>query len=41
MARLQQDPEKSRLRPSPETKYEHGASEKPPGHAMFEDDDDS
>jgi len=40
MARLQQDPENSSLRPSLETKYEHSASEKPPGHAMFEDDDE-
>ena len=40
MARLQQDPESGRPRKSLETKYEHGVDEKPPGHAMFEDDDD-
>lgn len=39
MARLQQDPESGPSR-NFEAKYEHGIDEKPPGHAMFEDEDD-
>ena len=38
MARLHENPG-SGGRP-PEIQYEYGADEKPPGHAMFEDDDD-
>ena len=38
MARLQENPE-SGSRPL-DTLYEYGADEKPPGHAMFEDEDD-
>jgi Bromodomain len=39
MARLQEDPDGGRPRDF-ENKYEHGIDEKPPGHAMFEDEDD-
>lgn len=39
MARLQEDPENGAPRDF-DTKYEHGVDEKPPGHSMFEDDDD-
>lgn len=39
MARLQQKSDEDRPR-NQELKYEHGLDEKPPGHAMFEDEDD-
>ena len=39
MTRLQQEPEQSRAK-SIHFRYEHGIDEKPPGHAMFEDEDD-
>lgn len=39
MARLQQDMENGRSR-NTEAKYENSLDEKPPGHALFEDDDD-
>jgi Protein of unknown function (DUF3591) len=39
MARLQQEPDENRER-SMNMKYEHGIDEKPPSHAMFEDEDD-
>jgi hypothetical protein len=43
MARLQEHPdddEDERRERRKETRYEYGPDEKPPGHAMFEDDDD-
>lgn len=39
IARLQQDPAKQRSKGS-EFKYEHGVDDKPPGHSLFEDEDD-
>jgi hypothetical protein len=39
MARLQQEPDENRNR-NLNMKYDHGIDEKPPGHAMFEDEDD-
>lgn len=39
MARLQQNPPNERSK-NKEVKYEYGNDEKPPGHAMFEDEDD-
>jgi hypothetical protein len=39
MARLQSKPE-TKTSKNREFKYEHGADENPPGHAMFEDEDD-
>ncbi|GAX18391.1 transcription initiation factor TFIID subunit 1 [Fistulifera solaris] len=39
MAKLQQKSEDVRRHPR-EFRYEYGVDEKPPGHAMFEDDDD-
>ena len=39
LARLQQEPEQNRDK-SVKFRYEHGIDEKPPCHAMFEDEDD-
>ena len=39
MAKLMQNPDGGRPR-NREMNYEHGIDEKPPGHAMFEDEDD-
>jgi hypothetical protein len=40
MARLHENPDDDRPSRIKEIKYEYGPDEKPPGHAMFEDEDD-